>query len=152
MEVAIFHNLLFHKAFREVLESVIKNQFKDEDLRKGVTRQDVLYLVKSSDEFLEKAKVCGRYPWELEAGGRTSGASEVIFGTLVKSTDRLEEVTPETLDVSERSQKVLKMISSYDFSSGAMMGDIRTVGIHGFNALLNHDSLKPLLKGGPDKF
>lgn len=110
------------------------------DVRALCKRQDVLDAMKSGDDA----------PWAMSSGGQTEAATQTLFGKELKQ----REITAKgsnTDDTADRTEKILNdLMKSFDGTSDEMI-TIRTVGMHGFNALPNDPSLDPLKRGGKSK-
>jgi len=122
-----------------------------EELGDGVTGDDISAVIES-EEFMEAIKRGGKMPWELSSGGQTGEAAKTLFGGTGDTVGFLGEADASTSNASDRTKNVLTgMLTNFD-GSAAEMATIRTVGMHGFNALPQHPSLDKLKDGGPAEF
>jgi hypothetical protein len=98
----------------------------------------------ASDKFVNA--VCpGKYkPWELESGGQTTAATQTMFGNDLEQKRMSAKATDPKPTEPERTAEVLKGFLDNLGGSTKEMETVRTVGMHGFNALPNHPSLAPL--------
>jgi hypothetical protein len=104
---------------------------------------DVKNLV-TSNAFI--AAVCpGDYkPWELSSGGQTTAATQTLFGDTLAQKAMLPEATDPKPNEGDRTKQVLSAFLKNFQGNPAQMATIRTVGMHGFNALPNDPSLAAL--------
>ncbi len=110
--------------------------------------KEVAALVKSP-AFI--AAVCpGDYkPWALGSGGQTTAATKTLFGDTLAQKDMLPAVTDPKPSEGDRTKQVLSSFLKTFQGDPSQMATIRTVGMHGFNALPNDPSLAAL-KGKDD--
>jgi hypothetical protein len=110
---------------------------------------EVLNYIKS-DVFINA--VCpGKYkPWELEGGGQTTDATQTLHGDTLVQTQMLAKApdTPQP-DEGPRTREVLEGLLNGTRGMTGDMVTIRTVGMHGFNALPTHPSLAKLQGSDP---
>jgi hypothetical protein len=110
------------------------------DLRTLCKRADVLGAMKNGDTA----------PWAMSSGGQTEAATKTLFGKGLKQREITEEGSTSD-DTADRNKKILEdLMESFEGSTDEMV-TIRTVGMHGFNALPNDPSLEPLKRGGKSK-
>ena len=100
--------------------------------------------------FLNSMKTTGDAPWAMSSGGQTAAATQTLFGKNLKQK-QITAKGAKTEDSADRTEEILTdMLSSFDGSDAEMI-TVRTVGMHGFNALPNDPSLEPLQRGGKAK-
>ncbi|MCX7559755.1 hypothetical protein OS190_09265 [Sulfitobacter sp. F26204] len=100
--------------------------------------------------FLDSMKSGDTAPWAMSSGGQTTAATQTLFGKGLK--DKVITARGATTDdTADRTEQILTdLLGSFDGSDAEMI-TIKTVGIHGFNALPNDPSLEPLQRGGKSK-
>lgn len=98
----------------------------------------------ASDKFVNA--VCpGKYkPWELESGGQTEAATQTMFGVDIEQHRMSAKARDPKPTEPEQTAEVLKGFLNSIGGSTKEMETVRTVGMHGFNALPTHPSLTPL--------
>ncbi|MQQ09341.1 hypothetical protein GFB49_12815 [Epibacterium sp. SM1979] len=113
--------------------------------------QDVRDYV-SSDAFIDKVTPgTGKnqyLPWQQSSGGQTGEATRALFGDDLTHQQMSAKATG-VVDMGDRTEDVLTNMLDNFIGSPAEMVTIRTVGMHGFNALPNDPSLDKLK--GKDK-
>lgn len=87
-------------------------------------------------------------PWQQSSGGQTGEATRALFGDDLNQEQMSAEVTG-VVDMGDRTEDVLTNMLGNFTGSPEEMVTIRTVGMHGFNALPNDPSLDKLK--GKDK-
>ncbi len=100
--------------------------------------------------FIDAVCPRGYKPWELSSGGQTPAAAKTLNGPTVAQHAMLAE-TPKGTPTPEgaRTADVLTSFLNNLGGSPEDMVTIRTVGMHGFNALPNDPSLAPLKGANP---
>jgi len=88
-------------------------------------------------------------PWALASGGQTTAATKTLFGDTLAQKDMLPAVGDPKPSEGDRTKQVLASFLKTFKGDPSQMATIRTVGMHGFNALPNDPSLAPL-KGKDD--
>ncbi|MBT8153918.1 apolipoprotein A1/A4/E family protein [Epibacterium ulvae] len=105
-----------------------------------------------SDAFIDKVTPgTGKnqyLPWQQSSGGQTGEATRTLFGDDLNQEQMSAEVTG-AIDMGDRTEEVLTSMLDNFTGSPEEMVTIRTVGMHGFNALPNDPSLDKLK--GKDK-
>ncbi len=90
-----------------------------------------------------------RAPWKMPSGGETARATETLFGPMDETETMARN--PNTSDTREKQgERTLKVMEGLFSSFGATPPDMvtmKTQSIHGFNALPNNPTLKPILEG-----
>ena len=87
-------------------------------------------------------------PWEQTSGGQTTAATQTLFGKDMKQAP----ILTAGADTGDRAADLLTDMMTAFADSPEQMITIRTVGMHGFNALPNDPSLDKLKAGGKAKF
>lgn len=82
-------------------------------------------------------------PWQQSSGGQTGEATQALFGDDLTQEQMLAKATG-VVDLGDRTEDVLTNMLDNFTGSPAEMVTIRTVGMHGFNALPNDPSLDKL--------
>lgn len=88
-------------------------------------------------------------PWALASGGQTTAATKTLFGDTLAQKSMTPAVGTPAPSEGDRTQQVLTSFLKNFKGDPSAMVTIRTVGMHGFNALPNDPSLAPL-KGKDD--
>ncbi|MEO9573620.1 MAG: hypothetical protein ABJ263_12945 [Tateyamaria sp.] len=101
--------------------------------------------------------VVDRAPWKMASGGQTGEAVEQLFGETDYNVAVGENYAvvggkevPKSNTRAKQGARTAKVLENLVGTFGADPADmivIRTVGIHGFNAMPNDPSLKPILEG-----
>ncbi|NIZ63045.1 hypothetical protein DL239_18935 [Sedimentitalea sp. CY04] len=82
-------------------------------------------------------------PWEQSSGGQTTAATKTLFGDKMEQKKFVDKET-SIVDMGDRTEELLgNMLSTFTGAPEEMI-TIRTVGMHGFNALPNDPSLAKL--------
>lgn len=88
-------------------------------------------------------------PWAMPSGGQTTAATQTLLGRGMKQRTMIAK-GDATTDESDRTKEVLTGLVENFYGTSEEMLTIRTVGMHGFNALPNDPSLAKLKAGGKD--
>ncbi|MFL4469066.1 hypothetical protein ACERZ8_03995 [Tateyamaria armeniaca] len=102
--------------------------------------------------------VVDRAPWKMASGGQTGEAVEQLFGETDYNVALAEnydynadgDPIPKSNTRAKQGARTAQVLEDLVGTFGADPADmivIRTVGIHGFNAMPNDPSLKPILEG-----
>lgn len=109
---------------------------------------EVANLVKSP-AFISAVCPADYQPWALGGGGQTTAATQTLFGDTLVQKDMLPAVGTPPPTEGDRTKAVLTSFLKNFKGDPSTMVTIRTVGMHGFNALPNDPSLATL-KGKDD--
>jgi hypothetical protein len=88
-------------------------------------------------------------PWKLASGGETAEATGELFGAHDESVTNTKNGSPSDTRQKQgtRTIQVMENLLAGFGSSPPDMMTMKTQSIHGFNALPNNPTLKPLLEG-----
>ena len=97
----------------------------------------------SSTQFINKVCPAGYKPWELAGGGQTQEATQTLFGDKLTQQTMLAAGNTTQNEGTRTAQVMTGFLNNFQ-NDPRQMATIRTVGMHGFNALPNNPSLAPL--------